>query len=274
MALIKCNNCGGMVSDKAKACPHCGTPVAANNCSQDSKAPTQGPNEYYEESKRKSNAGLIVAVVLGLLALLGVGGWLWYDNQQKRIALEQLHEQARQDSITQAELREKVRKDSIAKVQKQNQINTIYNEYVNVLKKFDGDDNFNRFFLYDITNDGVPELCVDGHLLELGTYDPIDDPQPFYIFAIQNQKAKRIFKFDGFGGFYYQGDNCILRSACNEDLKVARISYLNGRIVGETIYNAVDDGGENPTSSKKQIATYNTRDYSSLKKEIKTYFSD
>ena len=24
MALIKCNNCGGMVSDKATVCPHCG----------------------------------------------------------------------------------------------------------------------------------------------------------------------------------------------------------------------------------------------------------
>ena len=103
MALIKCNNCGGMVSDKANACPHCGSPVIKNR-SQDFKAPTQGSNEYYNETKRKSNAGLIVAVVLGLLALLGVGGWLWYDNQQKRIALEQLQEKARQDSIAHASI--------------------------------------------------------------------------------------------------------------------------------------------------------------------------
>ena len=27
MAIIKCKNCGGNVSDKAKACPHCGNPV-------------------------------------------------------------------------------------------------------------------------------------------------------------------------------------------------------------------------------------------------------
>ena len=260
MALIKCNNCGGMVSDKANACPHCGAPVITSNRSQDFKDATQGSNEYYNEPKRKSNAGLIAAVVLGLLAMLAIGGWLWYDNQQKRIALEQLHEQARQDSI--------------ANAQKQEQIQTIYKEYVGVLNKFDDDDNFNKFFLYDITQDGIPELCIDGHLLELGNYNVFDEPQPFYVFAIQDNKANRLFKYDGFGGLYYEDDNCILRSACNEDLKVARISYLNGRIVGETIYNAVDDGGEDPTSSKKQIATYNTRDYSSLKKEIKTYFSD
>ena len=28
MALISCNECGGMVSDMAKVCPHCGSPVS------------------------------------------------------------------------------------------------------------------------------------------------------------------------------------------------------------------------------------------------------
>jgi uncharacterized OB-fold protein len=29
MALIKCHECGGQVSDYAHACPHCGAPPAA-----------------------------------------------------------------------------------------------------------------------------------------------------------------------------------------------------------------------------------------------------
>ena len=28
MALIKCSECGGTVSDKAEKCPHCGCPVS------------------------------------------------------------------------------------------------------------------------------------------------------------------------------------------------------------------------------------------------------
>ena len=71
----------------------------------------------------------------------------------------------------------------------------------------------------------------------------------------------------------YLSDNCILRSSCNEDYKVAKISYSNGRIVGKTIYNAVESGGEDPTYSKKHILTDNTRDFSSLEKQIKSYFS-
>lgn len=31
MALMKCSECGGMVSDKATACPHCGAPVVIQN---------------------------------------------------------------------------------------------------------------------------------------------------------------------------------------------------------------------------------------------------
>ena len=30
MALIKCSECGGTISDKAKACPHCGCPIEGN----------------------------------------------------------------------------------------------------------------------------------------------------------------------------------------------------------------------------------------------------
>lgn len=33
MALIKCPECGRKVSDKAKTCPDCGYPIAANNSS-------------------------------------------------------------------------------------------------------------------------------------------------------------------------------------------------------------------------------------------------
>ena len=29
MALIKCSECGKEVSDKAKACPNCGNPIAS-----------------------------------------------------------------------------------------------------------------------------------------------------------------------------------------------------------------------------------------------------
>ena len=135
MALITCNNCGKKVSDKAKACPHCGHQIGLDNKHGESSQPRfnqiqevqaqteraiiSEPVEYYKEPKHKGSAGLIAIIVIGLLALLGVGGWLWYGNNQKRAEQERqmaiLAEKARQDSIAAAELREQARQDSITK---------------------------------------------------------------------------------------------------------------------------------------------------------------
>lgn len=42
MALIKCTECGNMVSDKADRCPHCGCPVSVI-LSETAKAPENPP---------------------------------------------------------------------------------------------------------------------------------------------------------------------------------------------------------------------------------------
>lgn len=146
MAISKCENCGGNVSDKAKACPHCGSPIDLDykygessqpRFNQNQEAQVQPeraiisePVEYYEEPERKYNTGLIVTIVLGLLVLLGVGGWFWSDNNQKLAEKERqmavLAEKARQDSIAAAELRERARQDSIMRMEEM--ANSIKNE--------------------------------------------------------------------------------------------------------------------------------------------------
>ncbi len=42
MALVKCAECEGQVSDKAKSCPHCGAPIAL-----DSHEDQDGPTVVY-----------------------------------------------------------------------------------------------------------------------------------------------------------------------------------------------------------------------------------
>lgn len=131
MALIKCNHCGQMILDKAKACSKCGNSVDLvhiensrhivnqNQETQEQPEQTIMPEtvEYYDEPVRKRNTRLIVSIVLGILTLLGIGGWLWNDNQQKLAEKERQlaiqAEQARLDLIAKAELLEKVRQDSI-----------------------------------------------------------------------------------------------------------------------------------------------------------------
>ena len=57
MALIKCKNCGHMISEKAKSCPKCGNKIAI------------------VEEKKSSTTKIVIAVVL--LALLGCGAFFF-----------------------------------------------------------------------------------------------------------------------------------------------------------------------------------------------------
>lgn len=125
MALIKCEECGHMVSDKATSCPNCGAPV--NQQSQQGSEPEHDQNgnnhgfyEYEEEPNNKNN--LIWAIVaVAILAILGIGYYFYHDYKVKEAEKEAI-EQARQDSIAAAKLEaerlEKLRQDSIAQIEK------------------------------------------------------------------------------------------------------------------------------------------------------------
>lgn len=110
MALIKCEECGNMVSDKAKACPNCGCPLEQENesgmacpeCGQavtraDSACPncgypinnqdttsesTYSQSYYYEEEEvSKKSRGWVYALLIGVLILASViGGYFYLHN--------------------------------------------------------------------------------------------------------------------------------------------------------------------------------------------------
>ena len=73
MALIKCDECGKGVSDKAAACPNCGNPMRGDLTSQetDVKRGVQRATWRYEIGKVVALAGMTVAVVIGV----ALGSW-------------------------------------------------------------------------------------------------------------------------------------------------------------------------------------------------------
>ena len=285
MALIKCSGCGHMVSDKAKACPHCGTPVETNgdpvNANPENPNTTpEAPVVHYVKPERNNNTMLIALIVMGVVALLGICGWLWYDNQQKRAELErqlaEQAEQARQDSIAAAELREQLRQDSIAKAKKQGQIDNIYNEYVRVLKQHhDG-----KYFLFDINKDRIPELWM--HAYNQNELKTGYDCAPLHIFTIRENRVKTLDREGLFLGYeearFYQGNNCIIVSSiwdgdgfCIKELR--KISYSGDQIVSKTI-REYDCEEEEVHISEPKIPELDLTDYDALKRQIKSYFQD
>lgn len=54
MALIKCEECGKEISDKAKACVYCGCPILKNDCNESKEfAIKQSTNEIFDKNSRK-----------------------------------------------------------------------------------------------------------------------------------------------------------------------------------------------------------------------------
>lgn len=102
MALIKCNNCGHPVSDRANVCPHCGCdPHAAkavitreNSKSEEDSQPTRpDTGEDVCTNTKKANRGLLGLVgVLTLIALVFAGflfsGKRYYNGKTLNFAID------------------------------------------------------------------------------------------------------------------------------------------------------------------------------------------
>lgn len=128
MALINCPNCGNRISDKAVKCPRCGyvlpRPSVEEIKATDVKAETTKPNaeETTPKPSKPNRMTWLLAVIFAVVVVgIGVGGYVWYDNNQKQIAIRLQHEQ---DSIA-AVQRELARIDSL----RQDSINS-RNEFV------------------------------------------------------------------------------------------------------------------------------------------------
>ena len=62
MALIRCNECGGKVSDSAKVCPHCGKTVDVDECIMDEAIKKSG---WYQKKKIIILVCIVVFVIVG-----------------------------------------------------------------------------------------------------------------------------------------------------------------------------------------------------------------
>lgn len=297
MALITCSKCGKRVSDKAKACPHCGSPVkladsepvqeeilrnqepihqsqseAESRHLHESQPKPQlqaEPTHDQDDEPKKGKGGLVAILVVALLVLLAGAGWLWYDNSQKQAEMEQQlaiqREQARQDSIAAAELREQVRRDSITEAKKQEQINIIYNEYIKVLKKHE----YGGCFLFDITKDGIPELWVTA-------YDESEKELEWpalHIFTITNSRARKLCDATS-GGSYYQGDDYIIANWnwIGDDFALIKLTYNGNKIVEERIRFYTWEEEDNLHISEPKIFQFNIDDNKILMSQIESYF--
>ncbi len=120
MALIKCKECGQMISDRAVNCPHCGCQISSvdDNRQVTDIGMISEINAY--DSGNGSNKWLFLIIAL-LVVLLAGGGFYYYQQSVERQRVER--EQQIADSIAKVrrDSLEQVRKDSIAAAAKAEQ---------------------------------------------------------------------------------------------------------------------------------------------------------
>ncbi|GEM_PF-5614186 len=87
VAIIKCQECGAEISDKAKACPKCGYPMGVREVPVSSPqfivSPPQQPNETVVVVGNQSNglatAGFVMSILGLVLGWIPVVGWfIWF----------------------------------------------------------------------------------------------------------------------------------------------------------------------------------------------------
>ena len=113
MALIKCRECGQVISDMADHCPKCGCPVV-NESEETQYGPTSEQMVYQDVASSgngsNNNNKLLYAILAFLVAII-IGGGIFYfidRNNKMEKALEQQQQQHVADSLA---------KDSLAKAQ-------------------------------------------------------------------------------------------------------------------------------------------------------------
>ncbi len=74
MALIKCEECGNMISDKASVCPHCGCPTNGNDVSLQDNDTTDIVVSYKD---KENNSHKWLYIIIGLLTIISVGMVVW-----------------------------------------------------------------------------------------------------------------------------------------------------------------------------------------------------
>ena len=233
--------------------------------------PTVVQYQYDEDDSNGNRLGLIVAIVLGVLAILGIGGWLWYDSEMKRTELERQlaiqAEQARQDSIARAEEMERVRQDSIRQAQERERVENARASYIALLDRYNaryGDGYPNCYFLYDITGDGMPELWIESGTCE-ADYE-------MHIYTLADGVAKMIHSTDYSHASCYKGDNYIIITHCHMGYAYwYKISFDGSKIVEKKVFDQelAEDEYEYTEPDETYVSTYLQTEHDPINAYIK-----
>ena len=94
MAMIKCRECGQLISDKAARCPRCGCPsMRMSEQTQFQRYDTPPPTRNDQGGGNRPNNNLLYAIIAGLLVIIAGGAFLWYNSSKQEQKIQQMMDQ-------------------------------------------------------------------------------------------------------------------------------------------------------------------------------------
>ncbi len=259
-----CHRCGSPVPGDAKFCTKCGAPVVGSG--NDAPAPRNNHAEI---------RALLIAI--GVLALLVAAIWVYGVYSEKRAA-RMVHDKFISDSLQAVE---RHRQDSIEWEQgRLDRIKTAYKKEIdNCIKRVKDDyqrwgmpvpgleDNDFYYFLYDVTGNGVPELCMG--------YPSGGEQGYFGIWTYENEKMRRIYSESEktcFYSFHDCGDYLLGISQWGTDADVPyewhKFVYDGKNLSTKVIFSEVavytEEGEKSTQPTEPEIKTYKVTDKSPI----------
>lgn len=150
---MRCSKCGKEISEQAKFCKYCGTPVQPEK--QVSSAVTS-----LGVSKKNSKKWLIIAsIVIGILVLTGVIAFTIKMVGEKDKTAQKVEKPKQEDTVKPEEPAEEIK----AETPEQDTYIKAYQEYIDANQSYLNNlqnENMTSYSIVDIQNDNIPEVLL------------------------------------------------------------------------------------------------------------------
>ena len=273
MALIKCNECGHMVSTKAEKCPKCGYPVHLSMKQQEETKQSVEPhattfntpqeeviNDSPQPPQRSNKKGIIIAVIVVVVVIIGCGVFALLNNnngsndqQQDTTAIADTEAEAiRQDESasdslavavedTPNDFSTEITKDGIANIR----IGKSFSDYNTSLMK----------------QEDIDKQCFDFSIVDIQEESEFED-----VYYAMNMKLYRGQELlcTLFGGYFDERPNTLQATVKSITVYSPQFKLPNGIHAGMSVKELINDygatiqlnegeGGENVESISLEI---------------------
>lgn len=241
MSLIKCENCGHEISDKAKVCPKCGHITVVGE-------------------EKNNTTKIICAVVCTVLAVVVIVGayYIWHGNHRSGetdIPIAANDSISNVQDVDTVQVEEAVVEEYADSVSEENINESICYSYIQALYDYAEDENVScEYFLYDITKDGIPELWIKAGTCEA---DYI-----LMVYTYENGLYKTICEKPAGHSVFYKGSDYILQQYAHQGVATwIKLTYNGNMVMEKTVFeentNGTDNGYKMPTEQIIELYTFN-----------------